>query len=363
MFFRSEFLLAPPRPARHLKFERKESGGRPLSPVEEVYAYEFDNALPAGGITEGVVRFLREENVAFAYADRWESAELAALLGRDRASIPWNPRYHGENVNGIVAGGRRTAFLLPLSEATPAREVLISATLRAERTIGPYTILVVDLPGAGPTGLFWTGFSLLYEGSAGKALWLRRAAQILRAEGREAEALSLLKESVQAEPDYYRSRVDLAEMVRTYNPAEAERMIGLAEEGFTAREPMAAEFDGGVRLLGLDLESTGEGLGLAYFWSFEGPVDPGLWVFTHVDTGGAAYQDDHPLSSVAHPLLMSPGNRVKNTRFLAADAGEGPVRITVGLWRPDERARVKVISSDQPVKRRGVLLVRSVSGD
>ena len=121
--------------------------------------------------------------------------------------------------------------------------------------------------------------------------------------------------------------------------------------------------EGGVNLLGVDIDPVDTGLLLTYFWSFDGPVGPDLWAFSHITVADERYQDDHPLAAAADPLLMEEGNTVRVIRTVEAPApAEGPVNLTVGLWRPGEGRRVKVVSSDRPVRRRGVMFSGSLPG-
>jgi hypothetical protein len=193
---------------------------------------------------------------------------------------------------------------------------------------------------------------------------MRGLARRLRESGRDREAAALLGEAVKILPDYHLARMELAAAVEAFDPGRGGEIRRKGRAEFSPREPLAVEFEGGVNLLGVDVDPAERGLLLTYYWSFDGPVDPDLWAFSHVTVAGNGRQDDHPLAAAAHPLLMEEGNIVRVVRTLeSAEPVDGPVDFTVGLWRPGKGRRVKVVSSDRPVRRRGVRFSGSLPAD
>jgi len=115
------------------------------------------------------------------------------------------------------------------------------------------------------------------------------------------------------------------------------------------RGRVSADFAGGIRLLGEQLETTEDGLVVRLVWQ-AGPTPPAdHQVFLHVvDQSGAvlAQGDGAPVGGLYPTSLWRPGHVVVDERRVALPTGAAPAAVLVGLydldtlgrlpaWRPD----------------------------
>jgi hypothetical protein len=353
MFKRAELRLRPLR-ARYLKVRRGASAAGAGARVEEFFLYESAAAPVRTSPPPEALEYLRERAVAFTYADRWESAAIVAALGAGRANEPHNRFFARPNRTGYVEMPGRIAFLVPEEEAAAALEVLLPETVSEERVFGGYRVFLVDQPEGGPSGLRWAGFAPLFDGVEGRAIRLRLAALARVKRGDLPGAVSRLREAVGLAPGFYLAYRDLSALARRLDPAAGA--AGDAPSPWRAAHPIAASFDGGVRLHGITFGHHEQATTVAYLWEFDQAPPPGLVVVTRCEGAGRVAEETHRLAEAGPERLMFNGNILRDERPLTGTLSPTmTARCRVGLWNPRTRWRTKILGAERPVRLRRIL--------
>ncbi len=137
----------------------------------------------------------------------------------------------------------------------------------------------------------------------------------------------------------------------------------LLEKVPEVEHPVGALFDGGVRLVGVDLEKDavkpGQRLKVTWVWEVVEDLPPGDWmIFVHFEhPGKKRTTHDHQAVGELHPVnKWKKGDVIRDEQTLdvAKDFPGGPARLYVGLfdegaWRDRrENIRMKVTNGSEP---------------
>jgi hypothetical protein len=111
-----------------------------------------------------------------------------------------------------------------------------------------------------------------------------------------------------------------------------------------------ARLEGGIRLLGYDLErekhAGGERLRLGLYWQAEGPTGAPITVFTHLlDASGklAAGQDNQPCHNTC-PTTGWRGDEVIRDEYVLPLAGSGSYALEIGMYDAATGRRLAIVS-------------------
>ena len=123
-----------------------------------------------------------------------------------------------------------------------------------------------------------------------------------------------------------------------------------------------------IRLLGYDLQVTGQTLNVALYWQAKEPMEKSYNVFVHVfdSQGGLQGQTDGPAVSGDYPtFLWQPGEVIidGHSVLLPSDAPLGTYRVVVGMYDKATNERLPVLDGvGHKVPAGQILLEMGVDG-
>ncbi len=124
-----------------------------------------------------------------------------------------------------------------------------------------------------------------------------------------------------------------------------------------AFQPVGADFDGRIILAGYAVDRPaalpGERLHLALYWQGQRPMAEDYTVFVHLVGKGerkVAQADSQPAGDTRPTRAWQPGEVVTDLRGLqiAPDAPPGEYRLLVGLYRPADGERLRLLREERP---------------
>ena len=300
------------------------------------------------------------------FAPRWLSNQLLklGLVPEDRlpglaAGVFGSPEAVPRD--GAVPADRPGWFFVEPRNAAAARATLAAqCRVYREEEAGAWTLFAVAAGGWEADGLDlplaarWTGDTLLAGATAARA---GEALRRLRAGGEPEDAQqALLGEIVRWRPS----------ALSGLSPETVARLGGeaaLAARRAAARlpeKPCVTEFVNGLRLEGVAAALEDREAVVRLYWSAAENFKPAREiVFIHLRAadGKIAAQDDYrgsPLLWDEPDQLPPAGECVEETRRIVLPAGISPgaLSLSVGLYRPGNGRRVKVLRSEAPAVHR-----------
>ncbi|MCC5848627.1 MAG: hypothetical protein JJU29_11070 [Verrucomicrobia bacterium] len=233
-----------------------------------------------------------------------------------------------------------------------------------ELRIGPWAVFEVDAEDWDPEGLnlppaiYWIG-ETLFNGHT-----LARADETIRRIRSDRELsvgtrAALLADLVRRRPSALSAMTE-EEVLRWGGEEAANRR---REFAYTPRHPSSVTFSNGIRLEGVEVYpktlAPGETVNVRLHWTADkGERDSRDTIFIHLqdENGRIVAQSDYllPVRLSDPNLLPALDEFVENNRqiTLPANLPPGSLSLSIGIYRPHYRRRVRILESDSPEIRR-----------